>query len=405
MTRIVSHQRRLTPISGSGGGGLIASNLKLRMKEERKKVLRLSVRKLKAIEDPEVILCRSVLINNTLRRLQGEVREEKLRKKFGPPTIAEIQPQPLTPAPQTLEDRINHNGNNSTSVLDLNADAVEITDAPPGCVAKSTSAVDPDEFIDVDDYEDDDSSSSGSSSGSSSPSSDSSSSDEDSSEEDGDTKLEDPEVESPHVQYGGCEELLSAEVLARPPPQLISQIDDHDHLNIVPSSEAEKVSNAAVNPAVTIDQGCDMTEDQMLAEAERTECWTKPLEEQQQQQQQPQLVTSTALATPSYTWVPSYTPSTVSSTDESSSSSSDEDNCSSLDNNIDANHDSNFVPNICVPETSTTAIQTQNNQTRNSVFIPEKIVNEKCFSCGQSSMFQNDLQSVVFNSLIASLES
>ena len=39
-------------------------------REERKKVLKLSVRKLRAIEDPETSLCRSVLINNTMKRIQ-----------------------------------------------------------------------------------------------------------------------------------------------------------------------------------------------------------------------------------------------------------------------------------------------------------------------------------------------
>merc|ERR1712223_2115126 len=31
-------------------------------------------------------------------------------------------------------------------------------------------------------------------------------------------------------------------------------------------------------------------------------------------------------------------------------------------------------------------------------------LSDKCYSCGQSSLFQSELQSVVFNSLIASLE-
>ena len=34
---------------------------------ERKRLLKLCVRKLQGIEDPETFLCRSVLINNTLR--------------------------------------------------------------------------------------------------------------------------------------------------------------------------------------------------------------------------------------------------------------------------------------------------------------------------------------------------
>ena len=46
-------------------------------RDDRRKILRLSMQKLKAIDDPEVFLCRSVLINNTVRRLNREMKEEK----------------------------------------------------------------------------------------------------------------------------------------------------------------------------------------------------------------------------------------------------------------------------------------------------------------------------------------
>lgn len=55
-------------------------NSKLRWKEERKKVLKISINKLRRIEDPELFLCRSVLINNTVRRLHREIREEKMAR-------------------------------------------------------------------------------------------------------------------------------------------------------------------------------------------------------------------------------------------------------------------------------------------------------------------------------------
>lgn len=48
---------------------------------ERKRLLKLCVRKLQGIEDPETFLCRSVLINNTLRNLQTIQREAKLRRE------------------------------------------------------------------------------------------------------------------------------------------------------------------------------------------------------------------------------------------------------------------------------------------------------------------------------------
>lgn len=46
-------------------------------KDERKRILRLSVYKLREMEDPESFLRKSVLINNVLRRLHKEIREEK----------------------------------------------------------------------------------------------------------------------------------------------------------------------------------------------------------------------------------------------------------------------------------------------------------------------------------------
>lgn len=53
---------------------------KYKIKEERRKVLKISVNKLKKIDDPESWLCRSVLINNTMKKLQKETRDEKVNK-------------------------------------------------------------------------------------------------------------------------------------------------------------------------------------------------------------------------------------------------------------------------------------------------------------------------------------
>ncbi|KAG5893758.1 hypothetical protein JTB14_001203 [Gonioctena quinquepunctata] len=55
---------------------------KYRQKEERRKVLKTSLNKLKKIDDPEASLCRSVLINNTMKKLQDEARNEKLQKQL-----------------------------------------------------------------------------------------------------------------------------------------------------------------------------------------------------------------------------------------------------------------------------------------------------------------------------------
>lgn len=53
-----------------------------KLKEERRKVLKISINKLKKIDDPESWLCRSVLINNTMRKLQKEARDEKMQKQM-----------------------------------------------------------------------------------------------------------------------------------------------------------------------------------------------------------------------------------------------------------------------------------------------------------------------------------
>ncbi|XP_027229556.1 uncharacterized protein [Penaeus vannamei] len=65
--------------SAAGRRGSITS-YKFRVREERKKVIRISNAKYRTIEDHESGLRRFVLIRNTLRRLQREAREEKLAR-------------------------------------------------------------------------------------------------------------------------------------------------------------------------------------------------------------------------------------------------------------------------------------------------------------------------------------
>ncbi|XP_022254256.1 uncharacterized protein LOC106469987 [Limulus polyphemus] len=50
-------------------------NPRLRLKDERRKVLKMSVNKLRRMKDPEELLQRSVLINNTIKCLQQDIRE------------------------------------------------------------------------------------------------------------------------------------------------------------------------------------------------------------------------------------------------------------------------------------------------------------------------------------------
>ncbi|XP_045178171.2 uncharacterized protein LOC123538267 [Mercenaria mercenaria] len=52
-------------------------------KDERKKILKISVKKIKQLDNPETYLRRTVLVNNTMKRLQTELRQQKRRtKKF-----------------------------------------------------------------------------------------------------------------------------------------------------------------------------------------------------------------------------------------------------------------------------------------------------------------------------------
>lgn len=50
-------------------------------KDERRKVLKISLKKLRQLEDPETFLRRTVLVNNTMKRMQSELREDKYRSR------------------------------------------------------------------------------------------------------------------------------------------------------------------------------------------------------------------------------------------------------------------------------------------------------------------------------------
>ncbi|EZA55723.1 hypothetical protein X777_04071 [Ooceraea biroi] len=56
-------------------------------REERRRLLKISAGKLRSIDGPEASLCRSVLINNAVRRLQRENRHEKTRSYGGLPIV------------------------------------------------------------------------------------------------------------------------------------------------------------------------------------------------------------------------------------------------------------------------------------------------------------------------------
>ena len=57
-------------------------NKRQKIREERKRVARICVSKLQNIHDPESYLCKSVLINNTLRNIQLQHRESLKRTRL-----------------------------------------------------------------------------------------------------------------------------------------------------------------------------------------------------------------------------------------------------------------------------------------------------------------------------------
>ena len=61
-------------------------------RDEQRRVLRVSVNKLRQIDDPEAFLRRSVLINNLARRMQKELRDEKVGRH---PTTLIADPEVL----------------------------------------------------------------------------------------------------------------------------------------------------------------------------------------------------------------------------------------------------------------------------------------------------------------------
>ena len=112
---------------------LLASSNKFKFKEERKRILKLSVKKLRSIEDPEAFLSKSVLINNTLKRLQTEVREEKAeRKKCA--ELPDYSPSPysfysIEKAYREEMERLDNNGNNPDSTSSFGAAAAAVAAA------------------------------------------------------------------------------------------------------------------------------------------------------------------------------------------------------------------------------------------------------------------------------------
>ena len=402
MTRISNHHllgasRRLPPRLT-----LLASSHKYKVKEERKRILKLSVKKLRAIEDPEAFLTRSVLINNTLKRLQTEVREEKASKKTTTGPI-DYNPSPysfysIEKAYREEMERLDSNGNSTESTSSLsqgrldNAAAAAATTNENNAVEFNDNEA---EMFEADDEADD---SDSSASSSSSSSSEEESDNEETNQSGGNSAENGLALNQP--KNTSLEDDLLSEVYmpTPPPPQMIGSIDDVD-IELKPTRPSTPVPWSKPNPSAeaVMKSSCDNNEADFLSEAVRTECWTKPVDTpvSQSLSQLTNSVTSKSTLTsnsvntqswphlPDLSW-PSYTPSANATTSVTNGGSST------------ASEAAPFQPNITVPSCSS---HKENLYNSNSSQL-----SEKCYSCGQSSLFQSELQSVVFNSLIASLE-
>jgi len=410
---------------------LLASNSKYKFKEERKRILKLSVKKLRSIEDPEAFLSRSVLINNTLKRLQSEVREEKAKKTTTTSSsnlissciisdMPTYNPSPysfysIEKAYREEMERSSTSGSGGSSSLDNNGnDSGMVTSSFPTSTTQGRSY--DQHMFDADDEEEEDnadsqSSASNSTSGSGS---DSSSSDE---EEETTTAKDNTNnnttVTSSTLSASNVEDDLLAEVYMPTPcsmPPMIASIDSEDDLHLRhphhPHHASERpatpvpwtsTSGLPQNPsaeAVMKESSCD--NEDIWSEAVRTECWTKPVDAQTSSMTtalRPSTV-NTNVTWPSVDW-PTYTPNSPTSSVTMSASSTVASSSSST-SAANSNQNSGFSPNISVPPCS--------SQHKENLFVHDKSLSDKCYSCGQSSLFQSELQSVVFNSLIASLE-
>lgn len=370
MTRIhLGASRRLPPRI------TMLSTPKYKWKEERKRVLKLSVKKLRSIEDPEAFLSRSVLINNTLKRLQSEVREEKAKKSTA---LATYSPSPYSfysiekAYREEVERLDNNNGSDTTAEL---SSGFSVNHGVEDIVEDDAS-----EMFEADDEAEDDSDEASSSG------SDSSSSEDENDEETNDNKLDSssssdrvptpmprPESEDKFITAANS---LEEELLADmpppslpPPPQMILEEKPKP---LASSSRLLLPEPSNIEAVMKSSECCDNSED-LYSEAVRTECWTKPTPARTT------LSSSSAVNTwPNLEW-PTYVPSTASTTTSAASSTS-------------------FSPNISVPMCSS------HKENLFQMSVERSTPIEKCYSCGQSSLFQSELQSVVFNSLITSLE-
>lgn len=96
--------------------------VKYKMKEERRKVLKISINKLKKIDDPESWLCRSVLINNTMKKLQKEARDEKMQKQMNAYAKSYLLKSPVGLEADDFNGQLNNNNQMNGDLCPLKLD-------------------------------------------------------------------------------------------------------------------------------------------------------------------------------------------------------------------------------------------------------------------------------------------
>lgn len=365
------HATRKAPSSAS-----MLSSAKYRFREDRKRVLKLSVRKLRDIEDPETFLCRSVLINNTMKRLQQEVREEKRS------SAAYNACKSYTPSPYSyfsVEKAYREEMERVHALHDENPSPLQQQQQQNRRLVSTVES-----FVDVDDDM-------ASTTSTSSSSSSSSSSDEE--EEDKDSKS----VTKPSTSCDEVDDLLS-EVYMPPsitPPTMIGSIDDDD-LTSYPIELREKSCLKDNNgelcwpdrPSTPIPWSSSSTTTTSCPERSCDIWCCHPW--------------SAATLTPAAS---STTTTAASSSNCDSSSSYMSSSWSSYNSSSDLviSNSSSSSSTSSLTTTSTPSSYSVCSSSSSTSYLPDKSISEKHFSCGQSSLF-GELQSVVFNSLIASLE-
>lgn len=434
---------RLLHVTRKHASNSMLSNAKYRMKEERKKVLKMSVRKLKAIEDPEMFLCRSVLINNTMKRIQNDVREEKAAKRSSchdQLLAASVEAaKSYSPSPYSFYsierayreemDRMEANNGSSNNCNNVVCEGCERSRG--GCTCHSIP-VHADSQMDCPQVEEDASSTSSSSSSSSDEDEEE---DKEEEEEEKETTPSDSSTEQQQEEptVSDCavaeekqvannnenedeDDLLSEVYMPppsmAPPPTLIDNLDDDELPVPLPLRTREEAKSTwtvtassnnswpdrpatpipwvqekpSTSSEVSCASNCDMWSTNVTdwtvsttTAATSTRCST---------------TSSSSSSDNNWQAWPSYTPSSSDTTN----------NTTTTTNNWVPNPE--FTPNISLPTSSATASSSTNCTTdsKGHLYLPDKAsLSDKCYSCGQSSLF-GELQSVVFNSLIASLE-